>query len=175
LASDHLTLNKSAPLPYGENVRPERERFLRSLGYRLVLKELKQPSGAKPGAKLDLLMKWQNVGSAPCYKPYRLAYRLSNDQGYTKVFVSNITVNRWLPGSIELFTEEFFKEPKDLPPGEVAAVTDSITLPGDIPAGVLVLSLAVVDELTPSPILRLGIKGRASDGWYPVSDVRISK
>ncbi len=73
--------NKSAPLPSGDNVRPELERFLRRLGYRLVLTELKHPSSTKPGAKLDLLMKWQNVGSAPCYKPYRLAYRLSNDQG----------------------------------------------------------------------------------------------
>ena len=167
--------NKSEPLPSGDNVRPELERFLRRLGYRLVLKELKHPSGAKPGATLDLIMRWQNVGSAPCYKPYRLAYRLSNDQGYARVFVSDITVNRWLPGSIELFTDEFFKEPKDLALGEVAAVTDSITLPGDLPEGVLVLSVAVVNELTPSPILRLGIKGRASDGWYPVSEVRISK
>jgi len=166
--------NKSAPLPYGDNVRPELERFLRRLGYRFVLKELKHPSGAKPGAKLDLLMKWQNVGSAPCYKPYRLAYRLSNDQGYAKVFVSNNTVNRWLPGSVELFTEEFFKQPKDLPPGEVAAVTDTITLPVDIPAGVLSLSLAVVEEHTSNPVVRLGIKGLTKDGWYPVSEIKVS-
>ena len=166
--------NKSAPLPSGDNVRPEIERFLRRLGYRLVLKELKHPSGSKPGAKLDLLMKWQNVGSAPCYKPYRLAYRLSNDQGYSKVFVSNITVNHWLPGSIELFTEDFFKEPKDLPPGEVADATDTITLPGDIPAGVLTLSLAILDEHTSNPVVRLGIKGRAKDGWYPISEIKVS-
>ena len=35
------------------------------------------------------------------------------------------TVNRWLPGSIDLFTDEFFKKPKDLPPGEVVDVADS--------------------------------------------------
>jgi len=166
--------NKSAPLPYGDNVRPELERFLRRMVYRRVLKELKHPAVAKAGAKLDLLMKWQNVGSAPCYKPYRLAYRLSNDQGYAKVFVSNITVNRWLPGSIELFTEEFFKEPKDLPPGEAAAATDTITLPGDIPVGIFTLSLAILDEHTSNPVVRLGIKGRANDGWYPVSEIKVS-
>ena len=54
-------------------------------------------------------MKWQNVGSAPCYRPYRVAYRLTSPGGQQQVFVSNITVNKWLPGSIELFTEEFFK------------------------------------------------------------------
>jgi hypothetical protein len=119
-------------------------------------------------------MKWQNVGSAPCYKPYRLAYRLSSDRGFSKVFVSNVTVNHWLPGSIELFTEEFFKEPKDLPPGEITDVTDSISLPGDIPNGICDLSLAVVDESS-NPVVRLGIKGRASDGWYSLSKVRVSR
>ena len=77
--------NKSAPLPQGENVRPEIERFLRRLGYRLVLKELKHPAQVRAGGKLELSMKWQNIGSAPCYKPYRVAYRLSNDNGFSKV------------------------------------------------------------------------------------------
>ena len=58
--------NKSAPLPQGEHVREEVERFLRRLGYRLVLKELKHPSEARPGGNLQLAMKWQNVGPAPC-------------------------------------------------------------------------------------------------------------
>jgi hypothetical protein len=166
--------NKSAPLPSGEGVRPELERFLRRLGYRLVLNEFQHPSQVKAGTKFDLLMKWQNTGSAPCYKPYRLAYRLSNDQGFSKVFLFGITVNHWLPGSIELFTEEFFREPKDLPPGPIANVTDSISLPREIPTGIFDLSLAIVDESS-KPVVRLGIKGRANDGWYPLSKVRVVK
>jgi hypothetical protein len=39
--------NKSAPLPISDEVRPEIERFLRRLGYRLVLRELKHPG--RPG------------------------------------------------------------------------------------------------------------------------------
>ena len=109
--------NKSAPLPQRADVRPEIERFLRRLGYRLVLKELKYPARVLVGGKLELSMKWQNVGSAPCYKPYRVAYRFSNANGYSKVIVSDMTVNHWLPGSIEMFTPDFFKMPKDLPPG----------------------------------------------------------
>ena len=57
--------NKSAPLPEGPDVRPEIERFLRRLGYRLVLKELKHPADVKPGEKLALAMKWQNIGLGP--------------------------------------------------------------------------------------------------------------
>ena len=109
-------------------------------------------------------MKWQNVGSAPCYKPYRVAYRLANDQGYEKVFVGTVTVNKWLPGSIELFTEEFFKEPKDLPPGEVIDVADSIQLPDDLSPGTYTLSIAVVGAEDTKPVVRLGNQGPIR-GW----------
>jgi hypothetical protein len=165
--------NKSAPLPEGEDTRPELERFLRRLGYRLVLKELKHPSTAQPGGKIQLAMKWQNVGSAPCYRPYRVAYRLSNEDGYEQVFVGSVTVNQWLPGSIELFTEAFFQQPADVPPGEVHDVADAFTLPTDIPPGEYALSVGVVGVDTTQPVVQLGIKGRDGDRWYPVSKVNV--
>lgn len=166
--------NKSAPLPEGENVRPEVERFLQRLGYRLVLKELKHPSSARLDGDIPLAMKWQNVGSAPCYKPYRVAYRLANEQGGERVVVSQVTVNKWLPGSIEPFTEEFFQEPADLPPGEVIDVSDSIPLPHDLSPGNYSLSIAVVGPDS-KPIVRLGIQGRSEDGWYPLSTLSVSR
>ena len=161
--------NKSAPLPERDDVRPELERFLRRLGYRLVLKELKHP--AKARQELVLSMRWQNTGSAPCYRPYRLAYRLSNQAGFEKVLLGKVAVNRWLPGSVELFTPEFFKEPPDLPGGEIHAVSERLDL-HEVPPGTYVLSVGVVDEAS-VPVVRLGIKGRARDGWYPLSRVEI--
>ncbi len=165
--------NKSAPVAEGENVRPELERFLRRLGYRLVLKELKHPALAKPDTKLELSMKWQNIGSAPCYKPYRVAIRLTDSSSHPTIMISDIAVNRWLPGSIPLFTKDFFREPQDLPPGEIANVTATLALPHDLPAGVYSFSLAVVDAESGQPVVRLGIKGRDKDGWYPLSKVEI--
>jgi hypothetical protein len=167
--------NKSAPLPEAANVRPEIERFLKRLGYRLVLRELRHSPTARVGGNLQLAMKWQDVGSAPCYRPYRLAYRLANGRGYEKVVVSKVTVNRWLPGSIELFTEEFFRQPKDLPPGEIVRVADVLALPKDMPAGKYVLSLAVVSGESVEPVVRLAIKGRGEDGWYPLSSIQVSR
>ena len=166
--------NKSAPMPPGEDVRAETERFLRRLGYRLVLKELKHPASVKAGGNLELAMKWQNTGSAPCYRPYRLAYQISNEAGYRKTVVGKVTVDHWRPGSVELFTAQFFNSPPDLPPGDVIDVSDRIALPADLPVGQYVLSLAVVGD-DEKPLVRLGIKGRADDGWYPLSKVRIVK
>ncbi|HID24608.1 MAG TPA: DUF4832 domain-containing protein [Planctomycetaceae bacterium] len=167
--------NKSVPLPEGEEVRREVERFLRRLGYRFVLKQLRHPATVRAGGTLTLTMRWQNTGSAPCYDPYRLAYRLSNDRGYQKVFVSTVTVDRWMPGEIPVFTKEFLREPPDLPPGPIVAVTDTVVLPRDMPSGDYRLSLAVVGSRTDTPIVQLGIQGRAGDGWYPLSRVHVSR
>jgi len=167
--------NKSAPLPEGENVRAEVERFLRRLGCRLVLTELKHPAAGQAGETMRLKMKWRNTGSAPCYEPYRVAYKLSNGEGYERVLAGRVTVEKWLPGSIELFTEEFFEEPGDLPPGEIHEVSDAVALPEDIPAGGYVLSLGVVGAEGTQPVVQLGVKGRGEDGWYALSRLKITR
>lgn len=167
--------NKSAPLPEGENVRPEIERFLRRLGYRLVLQEAKHPKQVAAGAALAIDTKWQNIGSAPCYRPYRVAYRLSNRQGYARILPSTVTVNKWMPGSIKTFTEDFFQQVPDLPPGEMVQATDRVTLPGDMQKGQYDLAIAIVGENFTEPVVRLAIKGRTADGWYLLSKLMISE
>ena len=59
----------------------------------------------------------------------------SGERDLRKVFTSDVTVNRWLPGSIELFTEAFLRQPDDLPPGDATSVADTMTLPADLPPG----------------------------------------
>ncbi len=80
-----------------------------------------------------------------------------------------------MPGSVETFTTEFFKEPPDLPPGEIVEAVDRVVLPADIPAGTFGLAIGVVGEETSEPVLRLGIKGRTEDGWYPLSELKVSE
>lgn len=166
--------NKSAPLPEGQEVRAEIERFLRRLGYRIVLRQFQHPTSAQSGESVTFTTTWQNVGSAPCYQPYRIAYRLSNDQGYGEVLVGRITVDQWLPGSIELFTEDFFQQPADLPPGEIHTAEESVNIPADTPDGTYELSIGVIGIETQQPVVRLGIDGRDAAGWYPLSTIKIS-
>ena len=166
---------KSAKIPNDKHFREELERFLRRLGYRLVIKELSHPAQAKRGGKLEVSTKWQNMGSAPCYQPYRIAYRLSNFTGYQKTLVSQTTVNQWLPGSIELFTEDFFKQPTDLPPGPIYPINDSLDFPPDIPPGEYTLSVGIVAADAEEPVVRLGIAGRSDDGWYPLSTLSVMR
>ena len=63
--------------------------------------------------------------------------------------------------------------PKDLPPGSVNEITDSISLPADLPPGDYTLSITVVGVITEEPAIKLGIAGRSQDGWYPLSKVTV--
>jgi len=165
--------NKSAPLPTDTDVRPEVERFLRRLGYRLVLRELKHPATARPGETVTLTSRWQNAGSAPCYRPYAVAWRLRAGATTVKQ-IGPATVNVWMPGEVEVFTEEFLKSPPDLPPGPVNEVAEKFALRGDLLPGDYEVGVAVVDPDTAAPVVRLAIEGRAEDGWYPVSRLRVT-
>jgi hypothetical protein len=187
--------NKSAPLPEGPEVRAELERFLRRLGHRLVLKELPHPAQVRPSEGFKLSMKWQNTGSAPCYQPYRLACRLQKTgTSIVRISPDAQAIKRLMPGSVELFTAEFFKLPPDLPPGEIVPLSFNFSaFSAETPPGEYTLSIAVVDAekrpdqstaLSPGgkaeptaakPIVRLGIEGRAADGWYPLSTIQVAK
>lgn len=160
--------NKSAPLPEGEDVRAEVERFLRRLGYRFVLEELRYQVTDQPERTLQLEMRWRNTGSAPCYAPYLLAYRLTDDEGSTEVFAGRTTVDSWMPGSVEVFTPQFMQAPPDLPPGDPVNVTETLPLGDDLPGDRWALDVAVVDPESRKPVVQLGIAGRLSDGWYRV-------
>jgi hypothetical protein len=100
---------------------------------------------------------------------------LTDGDGQHRVLVGKVTVEKWLPGEIDLFTEEFFKQPADLPPGEVVDVAESIRLPDDLTPGTYSLSIAVVGEDDTKPVAQLGIKGRSDDGWYPLSTVTVAR
>ncbi len=166
--------NKSAPLPSVAEVRPELERFLKRLGYRFVLREVRHPALVRAGARLSIRSVWQNAGSAPCYRPYRVCWRLRS-RGRTVLLPSAHTVKKWMPGEVEVFTEEFLKSPPDLPNGPLNPCKDELVLPLDIEPGEYGLDVAIVDPSGKRPILRLAIEGRREDGWYAVSKLRVSR
>ncbi len=146
--------NKSAPIPQG--TRHEVERLLRKIGYRLVLRRLEHQKSAAPGSSLPISMVWENVGVAPPYRDYFLAFRLI-DMATKKAstFVTDTSIKGWLPG----------KTP----------ITASLKLPPDAPSTQYELALAIVDPDTKQPAIRLAIEGRAEDGWYPLSRIDVGQ
>ncbi len=164
--------NKSAPLPSGPEVEAELRRFLRRLGYRFVLRELQHRSATYRQGQLIITSTWQNIGSAPCYRPYRLAYKLEGGGG-KHIALSSADIRTWMPGSVDIRNPRFLEDPPDLPPGKPVRVVDKIRLPAELPPGDYTLAVGIVTAENLQPVIRLAIEGRAEDGWYPLSRITI--
>ena len=144
--------NKSSKIPEGG--RPEVEKLLLRLGYRLVLRSVECVDGLKAGAPIGMSMKWENIGVAPPYFDYRIAFRLADDKGGKPVVLpTDQSIKGWLPGA-----------------RDVAAAPK---LPKGLKKGAYILSIAVVDPRTNEPAVRLAIGGRGGDGWYQLGTVEL--
>jgi hypothetical protein len=147
--------NKSAPIP--EGARPDIERFLRRLGYRLVMRTVEHQSRATAGRTTPVTIQWENTGVAPPYRDYRVAIRLRprDGKGDPSVLVTDTSIRGWLPGA---HRTEF-----------------SCPVPAALRAGRWEVAVGVVDPRDRHPSVNLANLGRDSDGWYPVSEVDITQ
>jgi hypothetical protein len=143
--------NKSAPIPQG--FRPEVERLIRKLGYRLVLRSVEHEGATRRGRGLVVKTEWENVGVAPPYHDHLLVFRLRDASGNGPVTVTGTSLKGWLPGTKQ--------------------VAETLRLPQDLPRGNYQLALAVVDPRTQRPAVRLAIEGRDAEGWYPLSQIEV--
>ncbi len=141
---------KSGPIP--AEWMPKVESWLKRMGYRLALRRFQYPAEASPNGKLAFSAWWENKGVAPCYRPYRSAIRLQRGS-YAVVFPTDADITSWLPGD--------------------TLHESAIFLPPDIAVGEYDLSVALVDDTTHEPRIRLAIAGRPADGWYPLGKLRI--
>jgi len=143
--------NKSALIP--EGFRPEVERLIRKLGYRLALRALEHDAEVEAGGSLNVKMDWENVGVAPPYGDYCIAFRLTDSAGKSAAITTNTSIKGWLPGA--------------------KSATASVSVPGDLAKGKCRLAIGIVDPRTREPAVRLAIEGRAADGWYPLSALEL--
>jgi Domain of unknown function (DUF4832) len=112
---------------------------------------------ARPSQKLSLRSQWENVGVAPIYREWPLAYRLrSAEDQVVAQWASPTQLRRWLPGTQH-------------------EVEDEVTVPGDVPAGSYVLDVAILDQQGHGPFVDLAISGKRQDRWYPISTVSIRR
>jgi len=143
--------NKSAKIPDGK--RPEIERLLMRMGYRLVLKQAEYPSTISTGSPLTVAMTWENIGVAPPYRDYYVALRLTADSGLKTILTTGTSYKYWQPGMF--------------------GVTVDPSIPRNLAPGKYTLSVALVDKKTAAPAVKLAIEGRDSTGWYPLGTITV--
>ena len=143
---------KSSPVP--DEWWPQVNRWLKRMGYRFVLRKLTYPSQVKPGGPLTFTSWWENKGVAPCYRPFRLAFRLGGPRDKV-ILVTGADLRSWLPGD-NLYD-------------------NSVIVPPDAAAGQYDLQIGLLDERIDEPRVRLAVEGMQPDGWYDLGKIEVQQ
>jgi hypothetical protein len=143
---------KSSPVP--EQWMPMVNDWLKKMGYRFALRKLTYPAEVRPHGPIFFTSWWENQGVAPCYKDFKLAFRLRNSNR-TEILLTDADIRKWLPGDI--------------------LYDDRVFLPDDLPEGSYDLELGIIslDDLTPK--VKLAISGIRDDGWYTMGKISVRK
>ena len=144
---------KSSPVPPAW--RSRLVEFLKRVGYRLVLRELSHPGAVKAGDRMRVSSTWENVGVAPPYHLWPLAYRLrSESDQIVAQWHSGVDVRRWLPERSH-------------------SVDDILEVPAGIPSGRYILEVGILSEGGDTPAVQLAIAGGRFDHWYSLSEIGV--
>jgi len=145
-----LFMPKSTPVP--EAWMEKIEEFNRRMGYRFVLRQLELPLEAKPGSRIGFSMWIDNVGVAPIYRPYRLAFRFRQGKREATIY-SKADIREWMP--------------------DHSWVEEEITLPKTLERGEVKIDVGILDEATGKPRVKFAIKEVLPDGWHPMTSMDV--
>ena len=93
----------------------------------------------------------ENVGCAPIYRAYKLAYRFTQGKR-TFVTHSKQDIRTWMPGNV--WFAERVALPKGLKPGEAS------------------LDIGIVNDAD-KPVVWFAIKGKLDGGWHPMTKIDV--
>ena len=141
---------KSSAVP--DEWTPLVDEWIKQMGYRFVLRKLTYPVEVRPNGQLPFTSWWENTGVAPIYKDYKLAFRLKNAERAEVIF-SDCRIRGWMPGDNLYY--------------------DKVYIPAGMPTGEYQLQIAIVNELTKEPAIKLAIDGMQPDGWYPLGQITV--
>lgn len=132
--------------------------FLIKMGYRLIINYLTMPETVQAGQTLALESEWENLGVAPPYRAYRIAFKLIPRNRRSESIVltyqsAEADVTRWLPGKHMLNLD--------------------LAIPAEVKTGKYNLALALLDPYTNEAAVELAIEGRDARGWYNIAEVEV--
>lgn len=131
------------------------DRFLRRCGYRFVLHSFSTSPRVKLSGELPVTMEFGNVGVAPPYKNYVISVRLTSESGQSIALDTDAMVTRWIPGK--------------------HTINNRLVIPQCLSPGKYGISVGVLDPYYREAEVKLAIRTPASDGWYPMGSIELTR
>jgi hypothetical protein len=128
------------------------------MGYRFVIDYITLPSNINSGQVLHIESEWENMGVAPPYRNYLIAFKLIAKNRRPRSIILqdhsyNIDVTDWLPGKHTLNLD--------------------LVIPSDLEPGRYNLAVALLDPFTKEVAVKLAIEGLDAHGWYNLTELEI--
>ena len=141
--------NKSSAIP--SEWWPATEKFLKRMGYRLVVRSFRHEKWLEPGGNLNIEMVMDNIGVAPPYRGYIpvIEVRKAGTRSKSDVIVhktADWNTRKWLPAR---HTEKA-----------------GIKLPDDIEPGRYLVYICLADPYTMEPAVQLAVDGGDAQRWF---------
>jgi len=181
----HLSvfMPKSSYIP--DEVREKIDAFNRRMGYRFVLRQMILPLEAKPGQRIAFEMFVDNVGVAPIYRPYRLAFRFrQGDEEHIVLPLSLAGRGQGEGGHVDTGVHPPLR-PSLREGGELLLnadvrawmpdhtwFSDEIVFPPALQRGETRVDIGLVDAAL-KPRVHLAIEPALPDGWHPMTSMDV--
>ncbi len=153
MLSNHVTLINDNFGPVPAEAIPPLEKLARLAGARFVLRELAHERAIKRGTRLNLDMRWANVGVGKVHRPHLLRFFLLD------------------PDAQVVLTSDAKVDPREWLPGE-HRVTETLLLPSTLEAGDYTLAVGLVNPVGTGRPFLLAMDVPEKEGRYEVSTVR---
>jgi hypothetical protein len=145
----------------------------KALGYRFVIPEISCSRNVRPEDRLRLAFKVVNTGSAPFYEKWPVEFclldRLTGEPVW-KQTLDKVDIRQWIPGDDWDEEANVYRIP-----APVCDVDVLIALPGEeqLPTGIYVAALAILDPAGREPALRFAIENHIESGYHPFGYVGV--
>jgi len=146
-----VLMPKSAPVP--AEWEDKFNDFIKRMGYRFVLRQVMSPKRTRPGGLLWYYIWIENVGVAPIYREYRLAFRLRQGEA-SEILLSPTDIRTWMPGDVWL--------------------DEKLPLPPSIKSGKVDIDIGIIDPKTSQPAVKFANRGNEPDGWHKVLSIDVT-
>ncbi len=143
-----------ANVPIDAPAQVHLDAFLKTIGYRFVIRSVEHAGTVVKGETLAIDMVWQNSGVAPFYLPWPLSLALVDQAGQiVNVYQTDVDIRQLLPGR--------------------TALQVGLPIEPQLEEGTYSLAVAILDPDTNEPGIDLAITGRRADGWYILNEINL--